>query len=74
MPPILVFAPAVNVPALNVKLPDAERVAGGVNPPADTVTFAAFSVVVLPPTDKVPPPLLTIRLLKVCDATEPLIA
>ena len=65
-PPLNVTVPllCVNVPEL-VKLPLIFNVVGAVNVPAVMVNAAAVSEVVLPPTERVLPNLLTVMLLNV---------
>src|SRR5436190_19904186 len=65
--------PGVNVPPLLVQSPLGLIVAAvpAANVPALSVAVLTLRVVVLPPTVSVPPPLLTVKLLKVCVAAVP---
>ena len=74
LPAAVMFAPAVNVPAVNRVLPLMSSVAGAVKLPSVMVRLLVVMLVVLPPTVNAPALLLRMKLLNDCAAAVPLIA
>lgn len=72
-PARFVFAPALKEPEERSRSLEIVRVVGPVNAPAVKVRFTTLTVVVLPATLSVPPPLFITTLLKVWVADVPLI-